>query len=169
MSNVSVEQKKKFLQWFLDNYLLKWRESMWILTYLLSNEILLKKVRFVEEAENGYPRALFISAQCVKTTPLLFYKNNEAVSENPERAFNSIRLNRDEDIYIELNFNDRYKVTQFLEVLEDETSDETDLVDKELQELESFIQEMQLIGRRQLIDRALDQRDEELFKKLVAN
>ena len=49
----------------------------------------------------------------------------------------------------------------------DEPSLETDLPDEEYLRVEEVITYMENLGKRQLIDYALDTKDEALFKKLV--
>lgn len=62
---VSVNEKKDFVKWFLNNYQLKQRECVWILNYLMSHDQLMHKVHFVEHAKYC-PRGLVMSANCVK-------------------------------------------------------------------------------------------------------
>lgn len=49
MMNPTLEEKKNFISWFIQNYQLKRRESLWILNYLLNHEILLKNIHLIEE------------------------------------------------------------------------------------------------------------------------
>ncbi|MEB9683749.1 hypothetical protein BK742_13785 [Bacillus thuringiensis serovar pingluonsis] len=168
MSNVSVEQKREFVKWFLNNFQCKWRESVWTLNYLMSHDQLLQQVHFVENARGNYSRAIFISTTCVETKPFVFYRNG-LVGTDPDKAFQHIRHNRDEDIYIELNFADKYKYPQFIEVLEGGASDETELPFTERLELAQVVNDLEKLAKAQLIDYALDTRNEELFRKLIAN
>ena len=48
---VTVNEKKVFLRWFLNHFQLKRREAVWILNFLMSNDQLMEKVHFVEEAQ----------------------------------------------------------------------------------------------------------------------
>ena len=50
-SNVSNTDKKHFLKWFTQNYILKRRESLWILDYLYSHDIILEKTHFVQNVD----------------------------------------------------------------------------------------------------------------------
>ena len=47
---ISVNEKKEFVRWFLNNYQLKRRECVWILNYLMSHDQLMEKVHCVENA-----------------------------------------------------------------------------------------------------------------------
>ncbi|WP_439022664.1 YpiB family protein [Bacillus thuringiensis] len=168
MSSVSVEKKREFIKWFLNNFQSKWRESVWVLNYVMSHDQLMKKVHFVENARGNYSRAIFISTTCVETKPFVFYRNGSPGTD-PDKAFQHIRHNRDEDIYIELNFADKYKYPQYLKVLEGEVSDETKLSLTERLELAQVVNDLEKLAKAQLIDYALDTRNEELFRKLIAN
>ncbi|OOR22784.1 YpiB family protein [Bacillus wiedmannii] len=168
MSNVSVEKKREFVKWFLNNFQSKWRESVWILNYLMSHDQLMQKVHFVENARGNYSRAISISTTCLETKPFVFYRNG-SFGTDPDKAFQHIRYNRDEEIYIELNFADKYKYPQFIEVLEGGASDETELPLTERLELAQVFNDLEKIGKAQLIDYALDTRNEELFRKLITN
>ncbi|HHT7186882.1 MULTISPECIES: YpiB family protein [Bacillus] len=168
MSIVSVEKKREFIEWFKEHYKMKWRECLWILEYLLKNEGALKRVHFVERVKFDKPISLFMSTQCTKTVPFKFYKNN-LVSDDPDKAFDQIRFNQKETIFIELNFADKFRYPLFIEVLEGEVSDETDLPFTERLELAQVVNDLEKLAKAQLIDHALDTRNEELFRKLIAN
>lgn len=115
-TNISVNEKKDFIRWFLEHYQLKRRECVWILNYLMSHELLMKNVHFVEDAKYC-PRGLIMSTHCVDEVPIRFYKSN-FMTTDAEKVFHDIRLNRDEDIYIQLNFKSSISSAQFAEVLE---------------------------------------------------
>lgn len=168
MSNVSVEKKREFIVWFLEHYKMKWKECFWMLEYFLKNEGALKRVHFVENVEFDKPISLFMSAQSTKTTPFKYYSNN-LVSEDPDKAFEHIRFNLKEKIFIELNFADKFRYPLFIEVLEGEVTDETDLPMTDRVELAQVVNDLEKLGKAQLIDYALDTRNEELFRKLIAN
>ncbi|MDD1371007.1 ReoY family proteolytic degradation factor, partial [Bacillus sp. MHSD17] len=114
---VSVNEKKDFVKWFLNNYQLKQRECVWILNYLMSHDQLMHKVHFVEHAKYC-PRGLVMSANCVKDTPFHFFKQN-VMTTDAEKSFHDIRLNRDEDIYIQLNFKSSFQNANYVAVLEE--------------------------------------------------
>src|SRR5581483_182905 len=114
---VSVNEKKDFVKWFLSNYQLKQRECVWILNYLMSHDQLMRKVHFVEYAKYC-PRGLVMSTSCVKEAPFHFYKQN-VMTTDAEKSFHDIRLNRDEDIYIQLNFHASNQAHQYAAVLEE--------------------------------------------------
>ncbi|MET3696106.1 uncharacterized protein YpiB (UPF0302 family) [Bacillus oleivorans] len=168
---VSVHEKKDFIRWFLNNYQLKRRECVWILNYLMSHDQLMAKVHFVDQAQYC-PRGLIMSTHCVEEPPFKFYKGN-VMTTDAEKSFHDIRLNRDEDIYIQLNFRQSRHSYQFVAVLE-----ENPYVPKHLQEnekdriiaeklLENSLKTFQKERLLKEIDNALDQQDRERFIKLT--
>lgn len=168
---VSVNEKKEFIRWFLNRYQLKRRESVWILNYLMSHEKLLEKVHFVEDAQ-FCPRGLVMSTHCTKEVPFRFYKEN-IMTTDAEKSFHDIRLNRNEDIYIQINFRASHLCHQYALVLEENpfVKDKLLLTEKDRQYAEQFLnmslkkyqEEKVLLA----IDEALDTQNEERFHQLV--
>ncbi|MCU9593693.1 ReoY family proteolytic degradation factor [Caldibacillus thermolactis] len=167
---VSVNEKKEFIRWFLNHYQLKRRECVWILNYLLSHDQLMEKVHFVEHAEYC-PRGIVMSTICVDDVPFRFYKDS-IMTTDAEKSFHDIRLNRDQDIYIQLNFKSVHKSHQYALVLENNPymPDIIQLSEKEREMahlfLQSSIKEFQLERLRKEIDHALDKNDKKAFQKL---
>ncbi|WP_110112958.1 ReoY family proteolytic degradation factor [Bacillus sp. CGMCC 1.16541] len=168
---VSVNEKKEFVRWFLTNYQLKRRECVWILNYLMSHDQLMKKVHFVEQAQ-FCPRGMVMSTHCVEEPPFRFYKEN-IMTTDAEKSFHDIRLNRDEDIYIQLNFRSSYSSPQYVVVLEDNPHMPKNMhaneKDKLIAErvLEESVQSFQRSKLLKLIDEALDNHNKEEFKRLT--
>ena len=167
---ISLEAKKIFLGWFLDRHQLKRRESMWILNYLLNHDIVLNKVHFIEAAEKT-PRGMMMSTMGTNTEPFLFYKNGTLFSD-PEQAFHEVRLNWQEDMYIELVFSDPWKSAEYLTVLEDNPYykwNETVSI-KLIEEVELALETLSLTERKQSmlhqIDLSLEEEDRERFIEL---
>jgi uncharacterized protein YpiB (UPF0302 family) len=169
---VSVNEKKDFIRWFLNHYQLKRRECVWILNYLMSHDQLMEKVHFVEQAQYC-PRGIIMSAHCVDEVPFRFYKEN-IMTTDAEKSFHDIRLNREEDIYIQLNFRASFKAPQFAAVLEENPfmPKNLQLSEKERQLAEKFlissIEKFQKEKLMKQIDEALDQKDQEAFIKLTS-
>lgn len=168
---VSVNEKKDFIRWFLNHYQLKRRECVWILNYLMSHDQLMEKVHFVEQAQYC-PRGLIMSTHCVDKVPFRFYKEN-VMTTDAEKSFHDIRLNRDEDIYIQLNFLASNQAHQYAAVLEDnpyipqhlQVNEKDGLIAEQfLQESIERFQHEKLLA---LIDEALDNQDRESFQMLT--
>src|SRR6478752_100800 len=114
---VTVNEKKEFVRWFLTNYQLKRRECVWILNYLMSHDQSMKRVHFGEQAQ-FCPRGMVMSTHCVEDPPFRFYKEN-IMTTDAEKSFHDIRLNREEDIYIQINFRASNLSHQYAAVLEE--------------------------------------------------
>lgn len=169
---VSVNEKKDFVKWFLNNYQLKQRECVWILNYLMSHDQLMHKVHFVEHAKYC-PRGLVMSTNCVKDSPFHFYKQN-VMTTDAEKSFHDIRLNRDEDIYIQLNFKSSFQHANYVAVLEENPylPKYIEVNEKDRLLAERFLEESVYTFRKdrllKLIDEALDNQDKEAFQRLTA-
>ncbi|GAF65280.1 ReoY family proteolytic degradation factor [Alkalihalobacillus trypoxylicola] len=169
-STVPIVEKKDFLRNFLKQYDLKRRECAWLLNYLMSDDELLEKVHFVEYADNA-PKSLVISANGVDKPPFSFHKYNH-ITTDAEKAFHDIRLNQNEDIYIELHFIGARTYPPFLSVLEEnpympESKERMEAHEKYAEKILSIslmtFQKQQLVKR---IDEALDRKDKETFLQL---
>lgn len=164
---VSVNEKKDFIRWFLNHYQLKRRECVWILNYLMSHDQLMEKVHFVEQAQYC-PKGLVMSTHCVDEVPFRFYKEN-VMTTDAEKSFHDIRLNREEDIFIQLNFHASNKAHQYAAVLEENPYMPKSLQISEKERLiaERFladsIEKFQKDLLLQKIDEALDNHDEKMF------
>ncbi|WP_027107498.1 ReoY family proteolytic degradation factor [Lacticigenium naphthae] len=167
---IPLEQKKKFLSWFLENNQLKRRESMWILNYLLNHDIVLNKVHFVERADKT-PRGIIMSTIESDADSFLFSKEGVAF-DNPEQAFHEVRLNWHQDLYIELIFNDAWTSSEYLGVLEDNPYfDWNDTIPMQVKQKATLgISEYELLQQRDLllshIDKALENKNKESFAVL---
>jgi uncharacterized protein YpiB (UPF0302 family) len=170
-SPVSVNEKKEFIRWFLNNYQLKRRECVWILNYLMSHDQLMKKVHFVEQAQYC-PKGMIMSTHCVDDVPFRFYKEN-VMTTDAEKSFHDIRLNRDEDIYIQLNFRESFHSSNYVLVLEENPfmPKHLQISEKDKQLAEKFLVESIYSFQREKllksIDDALDNHDQEEFLRLT--
>ncbi|SDJ67577.1 ReoY family proteolytic degradation factor [Sediminibacillus albus] len=168
---ISIKDKKEFIRWFLRNYQLKRRESVWILNYLINHEKLLERVHFIREAR-FCPRGIVISTFCSDEAPFRFYKNH-IVTTDAEKSFHDIRLNRKDPVYIQLNFKNANQSAPYVAVLEDNPYLPDDyfitkkdrLAAKNL--LETSIYHTQKERLQFEIDRALDERDQKRFDQLL--
>ncbi|MBD1381692.1 ReoY family proteolytic degradation factor [Metabacillus arenae] len=168
---VSVNEKKDFIRWFLNHYQLKRRECVWILNYLMSHDSLMERVHFVEQAQYC-PRGIVMSTHCVEEVPFRFYKEN-VMTTDAEKSFHDIRLNKDEELFIQLNFRSVYQSPEYAAVLEGNpfmpkhlNINEKDRVVAE-KILEHSIQTFQKEKLMTLIDKALDEQDKEAFQTLT--
>ncbi|MEE1132712.1 MAG: ReoY family proteolytic degradation factor [Caryophanon sp.] len=169
-SFVSVDEKRVFVEWFLRNHQLKRRECVWILNYLLSDEAILERVHFTDEA-HYCPRAMVMSTTDTPGIPFRFYKGNIMTSD-AEKSFHDLRLHDDEAIYIQLNFQNVPPSTEYLAVLEEnpympqsrQSNQHDRIVAEQLvnESLHHFQEEKLLVE----IDEALDRGDKNRFIEL---
>ncbi|ARK30324.1 ReoY family proteolytic degradation factor [Halalkalibacter krulwichiae] len=168
---IPVVDKKEFLKSFLQQFELKRRECAWLLNYLMSDDELMERVHFVEQAAHS-PKALIISAKGVDSIPFSFHKEKH-ITTDAEKAFHDIRLNQHEDIYIELHFNGAKQYPPYLVVLEDNPH-----IPENMELAAAFQREAELLLERSIrtfrkeqllaeIDRALDHQNEAYFRILV--
>ncbi|ADH99621.1 ReoY family proteolytic degradation factor [Salisediminibacterium selenitireducens] len=168
---IPVIEKRDFLKWFLENYQLKRRECAWLLNFLMSDDLLMERVHFVEDAEHC-PKALLISANDVEDVPFAFHKNQH-ITMDAEKAFHDIRLNRNEEIYIQLNFQEKYANSEFMRVLEENhyipVNEDEENVNRLLAEmvLDASLRQQEMKALHLRIDDALENGDEETFSVLA--
>ncbi|MEW9674722.1 ReoY family proteolytic degradation factor [Lentibacillus sp. L22] len=168
---ISVQDKKEFIQWFLNNYQLKKRESVWILNYLINHEEILANAHFIREAR-FCPRAIIMSSHCSNEVPFRFYKS-QLVTTDAEKSFHDIRLNQKEPLYIQLNFRDAKQNALYVAILEDNPFVPEDYFitnkDREYAKrlLDKVIYDYQRNALQTEIDQALDEKDQQKFTELV--
>ncbi|AQQ53620.1 ReoY family proteolytic degradation factor [Planococcus lenghuensis] len=169
-ASISIDEKKQFVRWFLENHRMKRRECIWILNYLLGHNHLLDKTHFVEDA-HYCPRAMVISTTESKDVPFRFYRGH-LMTADAEKTFHDLRLHPDEELYVQLNFRNLPRSPEYVAVLEenpfipeDEAITETDRLAAEelLSDSMQTIQEEALLKQ---IDEALDAEDRDAFFQL---
>ncbi|GAB3066107.1 ReoY family proteolytic degradation factor [Virgibacillus ainsalahensis] len=168
---ISVQDKKRFIQWFLNHYQLKKRESVWILNYLVNHQEILDKVHFVREVK-FCSRGIMMSTHCSKETPFRFYKSH-LVTTDAEKSFHDIRLNAQEPLYLQLNFKNANQSSFYVSVLEENPfipdnyyiTEKDQLVAERL--LEDSLFEFKRNSLMREIDKSLDEMDQKRFLKLV--
>ncbi|WP_144488958.1 YpiB family protein [Bacillus thuringiensis] len=157
MNKVSVEKKLAFIEWLVDNLERKIRRGFASLV-TFSDERFINRIHFVENARK-YPYGIEISAACSEGEASAFY-TSEGVLNSLRAPYEHFVENKDQ-IYIQINFRGKYENVQYLDVLEDdECSLQTYLDGEDHEVIENLL-------TKQLIDYALDTKDEALFKKLV--
>lgn len=171
-TSVSNKDKKTFVRWFLKRFDLKRRECVWILNYIVGHEELLSRVHFVEDA-HYCPRAIVMSTTESSGIPFRFYKGN-IMTADPEKSFHDLRMNIEQDIYIQLNFPKQPPTDLYLVVLEENpyipsymqiSSEDKKVAQSMLQKSMYEFQQQKLLAD---IDAALDAGDKEAFLTLSA-
>lgn len=171
MNIITANEKKGFLQWLLENHKMKRRESVWIFNYMISHEELLKNIHFVDNA-HYCPRAMVISATKSEGVPFRFYRGDNKTVD-AEKAFNDMRLNTEEKMFIQVNFPDKYKSVEYAAVHEENAyvpdNTESSLKNKEIAErlIAEHLDQLENETLYKQIDAALDSGDKALFMELT--
>jgi uncharacterized protein YpiB (UPF0302 family) len=172
MKTITSTKKREFIKWFLNHYQLKKRESVWILNYLLSDDKFIDRVHFVDSIEDK-EKGIIMSTHCSGMDVVPFrFKLNDNITIEPEKAFHNIRANQDEDIYINVIFNDQMRSVNYLEVLEDELKyqlAEVTQFEKQSNDVAEYIEyKFKATRLKQQIDQSLADNDKELFMQLTS-
>ncbi|MFC4404359.1 ReoY family proteolytic degradation factor [Gracilibacillus xinjiangensis] len=171
-TSIKVEDKKSFIHWFLGNFQLKKRESVWILNYLMNHEHVLSNVHFVLEAR-FCPRAMIISTHCTKEIAFRFYKKH-IVTTDADKSFHDIRLHNKEPIYIQLNFKNSNQSIEYMKVLEDNPfiPDDYFLSQHDKKQVDSWLNYTLYQFKKQKLEEkinmALDEKNESLFREYAS-
>lgn len=160
---ISNDDKRDFIEWFMSNFLFKNKECLWIMHYLFNHEDSLNNIHFVNQLPIG-KKYINMSCVCSNEDAFLFCKD-EVYASDAEKAFHEIRLNKDEDLYIKLNFEGDFSSIPYLSILTvlqiGESYDTVD-IDEILHNALTAKRKNEL---KKLIDYSLDKKDKNLFLK----
>ena len=170
---VTVEQKRNFIRYVLDNFEQRKRETGWILEFLATKDKLLENIIFTTDIRN-VPRGFKIAVRNAKGSPAAFkfFRNGETHTD-PEKGFHDIRLNTNEVTYVEIFLPNRFQDPNFVAVLEPHPYDiDVFLKPEEKEMLDAFLNVTMIQGKelrlKAQIDASLSAGDEERFKELTA-
>ncbi|SIS37159.1 ReoY family proteolytic degradation factor [Salimicrobium flavidum] len=168
--SVSLAEKKQFLRWFLNNHFLKNWEGRWILNYLLNEEHALTNVKFIQHAE-FCPRGLYLSSKSENGSPLMFYKGKISTIDG-SKPFHDIRMNNFETMYVELDYESNEQCSMLALVEEENPFLPEDFHSNEREKnlAGEWLDHQLILNQKETllsnIDKALDTKDEVLFKQL---
>ncbi|MEK5251323.1 YpiB family protein [Bacillus sp. FSL R9-9530] len=160
MNNILVNKKRAFMDFLLRNILSKGEEGYRLLYTFNKYERFTERVQFVEDAK-AYPYGIKISEVSLGNAEFLFYKLDEIVTRSFS-AFEHFDENKEEPIYIQINFTGKYDNKLYLELVEDDCTLTPYLNEEDHAEIDRLI-------KHQLINFALDTKNEEMFRELVSN
>ena len=166
---VPSEKKKAFIEWFLATHPQEQREVVWLLQYMSKRDQLLSRIHFIYEAHLT-PRSIIISTEAAENRPFRFYKEH-IVTTDVDKAFHDIRLNQDQELFVEFIFEDVRHSAEYAEVLEENPylPDDYYLENTDYHAIEQFLQATSQENKRQSlrkrVNEALDQGDEKAFLK----
>jgi uncharacterized protein YpiB (UPF0302 family) len=164
---ITNTEKRNFLEWFLQSYELQKRESAWLLTYLMSDEKLLERVSFVDDIVSTN-RSIFMSTKCVQEISFRFSKGT-LVTTDVERAFHDIRLNPEEEIYLNLSFQRSESCPEYAAVREVDPMEKYNITSNSWYSLlaemvlDEAIEKFQKEKLYQQINQSLEEQNKEAF------
>ncbi|RYL94896.1 IDEAL domain-containing protein [Sporolactobacillus sp. THM7-4] len=166
---VSNVEKKAFLRWLLGRHVLKNRETVWLLNYIMSDEKLLGLIHFVDNVTQCN-RAITISETRTSSSDFEYIKA-KVVTNDPEKAFHDLRLNQDEAVFVKINLSTHKLYPQYFSVLEERPEMSEQVHVEYGQAAEDVLSESEKAFARErlykAINEALDSGDTERFYKLT--
>ena len=168
-TKITNEDKIKFLDIILRRRFHK-RECVWLLNYLKSKSNLLENTHFVENI-SGCEKAMVMTTVGSKGDAFKFIHKKE-VTTSAEKVFLKIREKPESDLYIQINFEDSMKCSDYLAIMEENPFIQPlELSDKIKEEANEFIEFMSsklyALSFEEKINDALDTNNKELFIKLT--
>ncbi|QRY15651.1 YpiB family protein [Bacillus cereus] len=160
MKKVSVDKKRAFMDFLLRNVLSKGDEGYRIIYTFNKYERFVKRVQFVEDAK-AYAYAIKISEESLGDNKFLFFKRDEIIMHS-FGAYEHFDENGEDTIYIQINFTGKYSNKLYLAVVEDDCTLTPYLTEEDHTEIDRLL-------KYQLIDYALDTKNEQMFRELVSN
>lgn len=154
-NEISIDDKQRFLKWFLQNYRLKNRESTWILKYLINHKEILQYVYFVRKVEKC-PRSMIISARCSDEISFRFSKKHLHTTD-AEKAFHDLRLNQKESLYIQLNFSGARRTPRYVGVLQENPYLPEHLNEKDKKIASHLLEELTYSFNKAFIQKKIDE------------
>ncbi|PFR79140.1 hypothetical protein COK40_02285 [Bacillus cereus] len=161
MKKVPVDKKRAFMDFLLRNVLSKGDEGYRLLFTFNKYDHFAKRVQFVEDAK-AYAYAIKISEESLGDNEFMFFKRDEIVMSSFS-TFEHFDENREDVIYIQINFTGKYGNKLYLEVVENDDCTLTPYLNEEDHA------EIERLLKYQLIDHALDTKNEQMFRELVSN
>lgn len=171
LTHIKVNEKKDFIIWFLNSHNFRNRESRWIFEYIINHQEILNNIHFVRSIKEC-PRAAIISSECSDNIPLLFCKKSITTTD-AEIFFHDIRLYKEDELYVQLNFEDSIQNPLYVNVLEDNPYIKDDIKEIRQFQLEAErLLQLSLYSEQKnmletIIDQSLDQMDNTLFTETI--
>jgi uncharacterized protein YpiB (UPF0302 family) len=165
MNWVSTTRKGEFLKWFLEHHQLKNKEARRLVEYIQKNHHILKNISFTDSI-HPRERTIVISSINSDETGFLFHFNGQK-TEDVSRAFGSLMNSPADKVYLILNYfgkHSDHRYSQLVETHRLSSIKQYEQSDKDAKETDLVV-EIALLKSR--INKALDDRDEELFHQLV--
>lgn len=165
MNWISTTKKSEFLKWFLNHHQLKYKEAKRLIEYIQKSHHILKNLSFTETI-HPKERTIIISSINSDEAGFLFYNNNFK-TEDVSKAYGSLLDNPSDKVYLILHFFGKlsnYRYTQLIETPRLQSIKQYEQSEKDAKATDIVV-EIALLKSQ--INKALDDRNEELFKDLV--
>lgn len=110
MEELSVQEKREFIQWVLNNYTIRRKECVWILNYLVSHDEHLVNVVFIQDGTSLTPFGLHLTDHDTHKRCKFYFQG--IATEDMDKAFHAIRgYGKEHKMYIrfELNFKPEHR------------------------------------------------------------
>ncbi|WP_368651951.1 YpiB family protein [Ornithinibacillus sp. 4-3] len=168
-SLISTQDKRDYIQWFLDTHQLKNHESEWILKYLCKDEELLSLVHFVREDIEDYSRGMIISSEETDNKAFVFFKYHIYTSST-DKAFHDIRMQKQLPLFIQFHYPNAMSCPYYAGVLTENPN--VKYYQQDTQQVDALLKymkyEQQIKNLEVEIDQALDELDKSKFNYLTA-
>ncbi|QGQ48717.1 YpiB family protein [Metabacillus sediminilitoris] len=165
MSWVSTTKKSEFLKWFLNHHQLKNKEARRIIDYIQKNHHILRSLSFTETIQLK-ERTIIISSINSDKTGFLFYDNNNQTEEVSE-AFWSLMDNPAKKTYIILHFFGKQSNFLYTELIEPSRLQSIRRYEQSEKDAKATNLVVEIALLKSQINKALDDRNEEVFKSLT--
>ncbi|WP_078427064.1 YpiB family protein [Alkalihalobacterium alkalinitrilicum] len=169
---VSTNEKKAFLLWFLENHRLKKADARRLLEVLIKNFHLLENVHFTDELR---PTRRTVVISSINSDEIGFkYYQSGRVYEEVAVAYSEIMNNPTEPVYLLIHFYGKLNNHRYLQLIENKAIDNIrryEYYEKVAKKADQIIEQSLVQNQKEMllrqIDKALDEKNEELFKQLV--
>ncbi|WP_216827784.1 YpiB family protein [Alkalihalobacterium elongatum] len=169
---VSVHEKKAFLLWFLENHRLKKADARRLLEVLIKHFHILENVHFTDELK---PNRKTVVISSINSDEIGFkYYQSGRVYEEVAMAYNEITNNPTEPVYLLLHFYGKLNNQRYLHLIENKIIDNIrryEYYEKVAKQAEEILEGSLSANKKEIllhqIDKALDEKNEELFQQLV--
>ncbi|NRD78945.1 YpiB family protein [Bacillus sp. BRMEA1] len=169
---VSPSEKRYFLKWFLECQQLKRTDARKVIEYIINHYHILENVSFTEKMMLN--RKTIVISSMNTDEPGFAYYHNQRKTDEIAMALGDLMMNPTEKVFMILNFNGKTLNHRYLQLIESpalENMKQYNRFQKYEQEVNEIIEknslEMEIAIIKNQIDRALDQKDEKLFKRLT--
>ncbi|MDQ0199820.1 YpiB family protein [Neobacillus ginsengisoli] len=169
---VSSIEKGNFLKWFLENNRLKRTDARRIIEYIINHFPIIENVTFTEKVIQGEKNIVISSVNSDEPAFVYYYKRGK--TEDVSMVLNQFMMNPSEKVNIIIHFSGKMLNHQYLQLIEKDLSSNIrkyEQSQRDANEVDKLIgkviQESEKELLRKQIDVALDQKNEELFIKLV--